>query len=1314
MQKGRRRQKFLTAIITLLLVVIFTGTFVYKDMDSVKASSTKEVDLRFIFTSDVHGQLNTKDYETGEDFVTGGLSKAYTLIEEAREETIKNNTFTFDVGDSLYNFTTEYIFAENQKEVQPIYKGLAKVGYDAITLGNHDLDYGYQYIINQLEGSGLKDITVVSNLLDSKTEEHPFKENMIITRNAVASDGSSVKVKVGIIGETLTTLSSKTENYTGVLKVEDIVQNVTNQAKKLREQGADVIVVLSHSGMGPENPELNYKNVSYALTKIDDVDVILCGHEHNMFPTTDYTSVYYNLPGVDKTTGLVNGKNLVMASDRGTSIGVVDLKLQKTGSSYSIINRSSDVRQTTKDTVENKTISSLYGTWEEELSNYSKKVIANVDENKTITNFFGLVQDNTSIQLLNDAKMAYALNYVNNINTAYKDYKIISASQYNQYGQNSYSDYVNLSGKITEADLASMQEYNHYIALYTITGKQLKEWLEWSASAYENTSNVPTWTGSAMETISQLSGAPSLVKSEWVDDWSNFTVFDGIEYVIDPSVEARYDKSGNKINNTNRITKLTYNGTNVTDAMVFLLSSDRITQTSEATKNLDNQYIVRGYNRSQTIVSEYLQFLYQNGKVEISPDYNWKIALNSTKQYIVKTSSLSESVASNYPWFIKKLDTVDQYNYYLGKGTYTFLDTTAPNIVAYPLTTVATNQDVKVSVKASDESGIKTLKYAIGSYTVNDNVWGTSLEITDNYFVARRNGTYSIYVEDKLGNKKVTKITINNINNTILEKPKVNTYTNRKTKITGTAEPLATIYFETTTKTYQSKVSSDGTFSYALPAQLGNSKLSVYVKDDSGRVSDKTTVKVKRTGPNQPKVNSFTNKLVKITGKTNDDTVNVYAIIGDTVYVSKSGGVTTYENREKYNEDLDVIETTVTIAKDGTYSIKVPVQLPGTKVSVYSVDHLNRVSRVNTVTTKDAAPNPPTIYNITNVERTVYGNVYNSTSKEIIYDIVVTIGDQEYTGVTDTDGNFAIEVGKLSVGDTIKVKAMDEVAGKTRTSYAATKKVIDISNYYDKTGDSFILDQVTNKSDVFTGQYENGLDTVFVSINKKIYELPTDEEGDFELVLPSRLSAGTYIYVYTRYIDGEMIEADRIQVKLAKPDTPYILNSRITNVTKTIKVITDKDSTVTVKVGDKKYTTTTYQYDSTLDAYVYSLVITKVNSGTEVKIYATNKAGTSKSYTTKVVKTAPNSPKVDEVYAGDKVITGKVNIVELTDPEKEQVTTVYAKIGKKTYKGTVDEEGNFTIKIKAQKKNTTITVWGENVSGRGPSKVIKVKAEKKK
>jgi len=373
-RKSYRILSIFTVTVIALGLFIGLGNNKISSANAAK-NNTETVDLRILGTTDLHGQLNSVDYEQGVDYNNGGLARVFDLIKNARAELPEGNTFTLDAGDVLFDYTTEYIFSTNQTAIQPIYKAMKEVGYDAITLGNHEFDYGYDYVLRQLDGSGLRDITIVSNVTDARTGEHPFLENMLITRTVKSRSGKEVQVKVGIIGHTIPTLTGKTHSYAGLLVGEDIVENAKKQAAKLKEEGADIIIALSHTGIGPENPEPNFKNVAYALTLIPEIDVVVAGHEHNLFPTKDMTSPYYKLPNVNKETYLMNGKNVIMAGDRGVAVGVVDLVLEVNGDRVRISDRKSELRMITdKTTKEDKTIAGMFGQWEDELLSYVPEI----------------------------------------------------------------------------------------------------------------------------------------------------------------------------------------------------------------------------------------------------------------------------------------------------------------------------------------------------------------------------------------------------------------------------------------------------------------------------------------------------------------------------------------------------------------------------------------------------------------------------------------------------------------------------------------------------------------------------------------------------------------------------------------------------------------------------------------------------------------------------------------------------------------------------------------------------------------------------
>lgn len=1304
----KRERKNCKSVVHIALILLLVSMIVYyfPSNKAIGASADDEIELRLIFTTDIHGQLNSKDYEVGADYSKGGLGKAYTLIQQARGEVPKNNSFTFDGGDVLYDYTTEYIFNRDQEALQPIYQAMSLIGYDAITLGNHEFDYDYDYLRSQLEKSGLLSKTVVSNVVDSVTGEHPFLENMMLTKKLTTTQGKEVEVKIGVIGETFPYLSTKGQNFTGVLEVQEVVNNVKTQAKKLREQGADVIVVLAHTGFGPANPTEEDRNVAYALTKIDEVDVVFCGHEHNEFPSDDKTIAYYKLPGIDKNTSLVNGKNIVMSKDRGRSIGVVGLTISILDDELIITNRKSEVRSVSEYNVtENTKISSLYQKWEDEFNSLISNELGSVTEGKAIENFTALVEDSSAMQMLNDAKRAYALQYIHTSGTKYKNYPVIAASSYVSYGGSTYLDYVNISGDITEYDLAALQKYNGYTALYEITGAQLKEWLEWSASAYETTALKKTWTNSEMLKYMTQTNLKSLIAEEWLHDWSTVYVFDGINYEINPLVSPRYNKSGTLANNTRRVSNITYNGQEVTDDMVLVLAVQKLAKTAVANDGVQNQPIYKGYVRTQDILTAYINEVSKLGSYFPVIDYNWKLTLPARYEFIISTSSLADEIVKSASWYKKYLGTFEDYNYYVGQLSSDKKET-PPKVLATSTNKDITSDKVTVAVAASSKNEIKYLKYVQEDVDANYTFWRTAYDVKDNEFVATSNGIYTVYAEDINGNKAVSKVYVDNIYKNALAAPKVNKYTNRKTALTGTADPGSTIVVEIGKDEYETVVNLDGTFSVSLPAQKSGDVIYAYAKNLTlGTISSKVNITVSRTGPNSPTVYNANNTTDTIYGTLNDSNVELIAIIGTNVYVGSDEALKRYQNcTDLYNETYRVIPTTITYTDSGEFVLQLPVQAVDAKVKVYTIDHIYRRSRPNTVTVLEYGPNAPIVYEVASIENGISGKATSSTGNKGLK-VFAKVGSEIYSSTTDKDGYFTISFGddRLSTGQVIYVYSKDTKNGISRMSYIQKMTVLSPEEKIENYEQAWIDDLYTNDK-VIGGRYdEEGEFTLVVSDadSNQYYTVETGESGFFEINLDDPLPTGAKVYLINRIQYGEIIDIIYNEVKLKVPSTPY-LKAKVDNATKSISVITDIESSIVVTIGEKVYETKEFVVDESTGEYIFKLQIEQPKANEKISIYAYNTTGKSGTLKTEVIQVIPEVSSVLTVDTNSKVIKGTMNAIGKTK--------VYAQIGDTIYEGKVSKKGNISIKIPTQKKGTKINIWGENEVGK--SIVVKVKVKK--
>ena len=185
------------------------------------------------------------------------------------------------------------------------------------------------------------------------------------------------------------------------------------------------------------------------------------------------------------------------------------------------------------------------------------------------------------------------------------------------------------------------------------------------------------------------------------------------------------------------------------------------------------------------------------------------------------------------------------------------------------------------------------------------------------------------------------------------------------------------------------------------------------------------------------------------------------------------------------------------------------------------------------------------------------------------------------------------------------------------------------------------------------------------------------------------------------------------------------LLKEITNTDKEVKVIA-KDSIVELVIGKRNI----QQMNTITMKSLISILHPATDrdlSGTMVTVTASNDFGPSLPLISQLVKVSPDSPIAHVVRQGDKKVTGTIELLDYEEssetsgklpkrfknaaPEVAKTQTrVFAQIDKKTYEGTIDNEGNFVIEIPEQKEGTTIRLWGTNKAGRGP--LVRIVVEK--
>lgn len=306
------------------------------------------VKLRLMETTDIHAHLAPYNYLDHQPTNRFGLALTATLIKEARSQV--KNSMLFDDGDLIKGgLLGNYVFRKglSEGEIHPVYRAMNPLHYDAATVGNHEFNFGLDFLNRTINDADFPyvnaNVYYDDHDLNPKNDKHYFEPYVILPRTFVDENGKKQTIKIGVIGfvppQTIK-WNNPFEKLGKKLKIKDIYRTAKKYVPIMKKKGADVIIALSHSGLG--TPKMKYKeqNASYDLTKVDGIDAILFGHVHKVFPSKDFA----NFSHVNLKKGTVNGVPAVEAGRWGDHLGIIDLRLKKTSKGWKVIDSHSEAR----------------------------------------------------------------------------------------------------------------------------------------------------------------------------------------------------------------------------------------------------------------------------------------------------------------------------------------------------------------------------------------------------------------------------------------------------------------------------------------------------------------------------------------------------------------------------------------------------------------------------------------------------------------------------------------------------------------------------------------------------------------------------------------------------------------------------------------------------------------------------------------------------------------------------------------------------------------------------------------------------------
>ena len=298
--KGRHLSK-ITIIMFLAILLLFSGVF----------AAQKEITI--LHTNDLHSHVlgfsPSIDYRPdiiGGDATKGGWARVATVLKHEKEKR-NHPVIVLDAGDFLMGSLFHMLAREEAMELRL----MKEMGYDAVTLGNHEFDLkprGLARILSAAAAKAGMPTMVFSNALFSKesdrddTLEAIFSQGIVKPYVVLQKDGMKIGV-FGLLGKD----AAEKSPFASPLKFGDPVENSREMVRILREkEKVDMVICLSHSGLGEGKSEAEDKTLAQ---KVQGIDIIVGGHSHTR---------------LEKPLA-INSTLILQASAYGKCVGILDL-----------------------------------------------------------------------------------------------------------------------------------------------------------------------------------------------------------------------------------------------------------------------------------------------------------------------------------------------------------------------------------------------------------------------------------------------------------------------------------------------------------------------------------------------------------------------------------------------------------------------------------------------------------------------------------------------------------------------------------------------------------------------------------------------------------------------------------------------------------------------------------------------------------------------------------------------------------------------------------------------------------------------------
>lgn len=632
---------------------IFTGSLWGADKAEAAASGGSllpKIDLRLMSTTDVHTNVYGWDYFKNAASSSVGLARTATLIKAARAE--QPNNLLLDNGDLIQGTPLGTYEAKIQpvtdvvydSKPHPMIAALNALGYDAATYGNHEFNYGLDFLDRVVNGSSTdaadtkaKFPYINANIYKPDGVTNYFKPYEIITKTVKDTNGQDQTIKVGLLGlVTPQILEWDKANLEGKVVTKGIVETAEKFVPEVRAAGADVVVVMAHTGFDAAATGPNAENAISELSQVPGIDAITFSHTHKVFPTNgNNTSLDASFKDpatkqpysyIDNVNGHIHDVPAVQAGYGGGYLGLIDLSITQVDGKWTVDKTASKAStRSAKDAPEDPAILATVGGDHEATIAYTGTPLGTTTA--PMNSYFALVQDDPTVQIVTYAQKQYVEKEIATDPTLapYKGLPILSIGAPFKAGRNGPGEYTSIdAGPLTIRSASDLYLYDNTLKAIKVKGSVVKEWLEMSAGAFNRIKP-------AISTPQPLLNPGFAV--------FNFDVIDGIKYKIDVTKNAKYKPDGT-INDptSSRVVEVTYNDQPLDPDQDFIVVTNnyRASGGGNFPGVKTAQMIMDTQTENRQVLMDYIK---DAGTIDPTADNNWSLAPIKGNVNVTFTSS---------------------------------------------------------------------------------------------------------------------------------------------------------------------------------------------------------------------------------------------------------------------------------------------------------------------------------------------------------------------------------------------------------------------------------------------------------------------------------------------------------------------------------------------------------------------------------------------------------------------------------------------------------------------------------------------------